>query len=155
LNVAPAAAANATAQPMPWFKSNNATTTTSNLAYTTMAQTISQNPNDFLAKKLDDMLAKVEAEFGTIRRSIGEIKEEMCGRWEEAKRQVETVENKVNAIERKVEDFSLRVYTIIQNICTSMLDPKGSQGDKWKSYWQDQVNALMGIRSSGQKLPEG
>ena len=154
-NVAPGAVGNATARPMPRFKSNGGATTTSNLAYTTMAQTISQNPNDFLAKKLDDMLAKVEAEFYTIRRSIGEIKEEMGGRWEEAKRQVDTLENKVNTIERKVEDFSLRVYTVIQNICTSMLDPKGSQGDKWKSYWQDQVNALMGIRSSGQKPPEG
>ena len=104
-----------------------------------------------------------EKNFGSISQSRakigfgvgGALKEEMCGRWEEAKRQVETVENKVNTIERKVEDFSLRVYTIIQNICTSMLDPKGSQGDKWKSYWQDQVDALMGIRSSGQKPPEG
>lgn len=150
----PMAVENATVRPSQRNKPI-AGVSTNNLPYTTEMQTCSQNSNDTVCKKLDDILAKVEAEFGGIRQSIGEIKDEMCIRWEAAKKQVDALENKVKIIESKMADVSMRVYTIIQNICTSLLDPQGVQGGNWKTYWQDQVKTLMEIRASGPKPPEG
>ena len=63
-----------------------------------------------------------------IRRSLAEIKEEMCNQYSET----------------QTEDFSVKVFTL-------MLNPKAVQSDNWKSYWQDQIKMLTEDRSSVHK----
>ncbi|CAF2877838.1 unnamed protein product [Rotaria sp. Silwood2] len=92
--------------------------------------------------------SKVEEEFKATRRSIGELKDEMNIRYEETRKQVDILENKMKTMEKKFEDLSTRVYTIMQNICTSMSDPRGAQGVNWQSYWQEQIQTLAECRSS-------
>jgi chaperonin cofactor prefoldin len=106
------------------------------LPYATVAQTMPLNSNDVLFKKLDSILTKAEEESTATRQSLGELKEEMRNHYEEIKQQVDVLENMVKTMEKKFEDLSMRIFTILQNICTSLLDPNASQSATWKSYWK-------------------
>ena len=75
---------------------------------------------------MDAMVAKVEEESIATRRSLDELKEEMRSRYEETKKHVNGLETKVNNMEKKLEEFSMQVFTTMQNICTSLLDPPGA-----------------------------
>ena len=106
----------------------------------------------YIFKKLDGIVTKLEEESGATRRSLEDFNEEMHIRYEEAKHHVDTLEIKAKNMERKLEDFSMCIYTIMQNICTSLLDPQGSQSTNWKSYWQEQIKAFTEFRSSTSKV---
>lgn len=106
------------------------------------------NLNDMLMKKLDGILEKVEQESNATRRSLDELKEEMKNRYEETKQQVDMLEIKVNICEKKFDELSKRIYTIMQNVCTSFLDPQVSQSESWKTYWREQIQTLAVFRSS-------
>ena len=116
--------------------------------YATVSQMMPSNSNEILFKKLDDIVAKVEEESATTRRALDEVREEMRNRYEETKQQVDMLENKVKNMEKKFEDLSMRMFTVMLNICTSLLDPKGSQSPNWKSYWQEQIKTLIEFRST-------
>ena len=117
-------------------------------SYSTVAETNPLSTNDQISKKLDTMLARFEEEFTTTRRAIAEVKEEMCARYTEMKKQVDHLESKVKIVEKKLEDCSVKVFSLLKNICTSLLDPPEAQSDKWKSYWQDQITVLTEYKSS-------
>jgi hypothetical protein len=104
-------------------------------------------------KKLDSILLKVEEEPVGTRQSLEELKEEMCRYREETMHRFDILETKIKTIEKKVEDLSLRTFTILQNICTSLLDPQGSEGTSWKVYWQDQIKVLKDYRPSVSTSP--
>lgn len=104
-------------------------------------------PNELLLKKLDSILTKVEDESSATRHAIEEIKQEMRNRNEETKQHVEALEEKIKISEKKFVDFSSKIGEIIQNICSSLLAPKSSQGQQWKVYWQEQIKALEEARS--------
>ncbi|CAF3184528.1 unnamed protein product [Rotaria sp. Silwood2] len=106
------------------------------------------NTNDILLKKLDNILVKVEEESNATRRSFEELKEEMKTRYEETKQQVEVLDNQMKTMEKKFEDLKVRVFTILENVCTSILDPQISQRSNWKSYWQEQLQLLVESRTS-------
>ncbi|CAF1296445.1 unnamed protein product [Rotaria sp. Silwood1] len=106
------------------------------------------NTNDILLKKLDNILVKVEEESNATRRSFEELKEEMKTRYEETKQQVEVLDNQIKAMEKKFEDLKVRVFTILENMCTSILDPQITQRSNWKSYWQEQLQLLVESRTS-------
>ncbi|CAF4659767.1 unnamed protein product, partial [Rotaria magnacalcarata] len=72
----------------------------------------------------------------------------MRSRQEETKQQVEALEEKVKVMEKKLTDFSTKMGEIIQNICSTLLAPQCSQGQQWKSYWQEQIKTLEEARSS-------
>jgi hypothetical protein len=117
-------------------------------SFSTVVQMAPSNWNDVISKKLDSILLKVEEESVGTRQSLGELKEEMYRYREETMHRVEILETKIKTIEKKVEDLSLRTFTILQNICTSLLDPQSSEGTSWKVYWQDQIKVLKDYRSS-------
>ena len=128
-------------------------TTTSGLSCANVVKTVPSNSNsdELIARKLDSILTKVEQESNATRQSLIEFKQEIRSTQEKAQQQVEVLEEKVKAIEKKAEDLSLRTYTIIQNICTTLHDPQSSQGHNWKSYWQEQIKLLVELRSSLRK----
>ena len=76
----------------------------------------------------------------------------MRNRYEETKQQIDMLENKVKNMEKKFEDFSMRIFTTMQNMCTALLDPQGSKSTNWKSYWQEEIRTLSEFRSSFSKL---
>ncbi|CAF3873161.1 unnamed protein product [Rotaria sp. Silwood1] len=120
-------------------------------SYASIVKGMPSNVNDVLLKKLDNILVKVEEESSATRRSLEELKEEMKNRYEETKQQVEVLDNKVKTMEKNFEDLTIRVYTILQNVCTAILDPQVAQRSSWKSYWQEQINLLEEFRSSRSK----
>jgi hypothetical protein len=122
--------------------------TTNNLGYTTAVQSGLPNLENILLKKLDSFMVKVEEEFAATRQSVGNLKEEIVKRYQETKRQTEVLEEKVKAMEKKHDEFFAHILTVTQNICTTLLDPKGSEGVEWKSYWNQQVSILDKCRSS-------
>ena len=71
---------------------------------------------------MDAMVAKVEGGSIATRQSLEELKEEMRGRYEETRKHVNVLETKVKNMEKKLEEFSMQVFTTMQNICTSLLD---------------------------------
>ena len=109
--------------------------------------------NEALTKKLDSIITKVEEESSATRNALEELKEEMRLRYEDTKQQVVVLENKVKSIENKHDDLAARTFTILQNICTTLLDPQGSQGAKWKAYWEDQIKVLAEYRTATRILP--
>ena len=76
------------------------------------------------------------------RSALVELKDDLRNRYEEMKQHVDMLEKKVDTMENKLENLTKRVIPIIRNICTTLWDPKGSQGEKWESYWQEQVKTL-------------
>ena len=116
--------------------------------YSTVTQMMPINSNDVLFKKLDNIVVKVEEESKATRQSFSDLKEELQSRSEEMKQQVDMVENKLKLVQKKFEDFSMRISTLMQNMCTSLIDPQGSQSPKWKAYWQEQINMLIVFNSS-------
>ena len=72
-------------------------------------------------------------------------------RYEETKQQVELLDNQVKTMERKYEDLAVRVYEILENLCTSIMDPQMAQRPNWKSYWQEQAKVFEEIRTSRAK----
>lgn len=66
--------------------------------------------------------------------TLDEVKEEVRKSHDEIKQHVDLMENKVKNIEEKFVDFGLRIGAIVQNICSSLFDPQGSQSANWKSY---------------------
>ena len=119
--------------------------------YVTTDTMIPINANEVIFKKLDSILAKVEEESAATRRSLEEVKEEMRIKYDETKQQVDILENKVKNIEKNVEDFVKLIGTTVQNVCTSLFDPSGSQSTNWKSYWQTQIKAMEEFRFSFSK----
>jgi hypothetical protein len=91
------------------------------LPYATAAQIMPSSSNNVLFKKLDSILARVKEESTATRRSLAELKEEMRNRYEVTKQHIDILENKVKTIEKKFDDLSTRIFTIMQNICTSLL----------------------------------
>ena len=55
---------------------------------------------------------------------LKEIEGKVRNRYEEMKQKAEAVEKR---LEKKIEEVVKRIATIMQNACTSLLDPKGSQ----------------------------
>ncbi|CAF4422463.1 unnamed protein product [Rotaria sp. Silwood2] len=125
-------------------------TTTRGMSYTNVVKMTPENTNanEIVLKKLDSVLAKVEEESNATRHSIEEFKQEMRNRYDETKQQVEVLEEKVKKIEKNFDNFSVRIGEIIQNICSTLLDPQTSQGQHWKTYWQEQIKTLVEVRSS-------
>ncbi|CAF5129154.1 unnamed protein product, partial [Rotaria magnacalcarata] len=133
-------------------QSNNiqSRTTTSGLSYANVVKSTFSNSNseELILRKLDSILTKVEEESSATRQSLIEFKQEIRSSYEATQQQVEVLEEKVKKMEKKFEDLFLRTCTIIQNICTTLLDPQSSQGQNWKSYWQEQIKSLVELRSS-------
>ncbi|CAF2110420.1 unnamed protein product [Rotaria magnacalcarata] len=125
-------------------------TTTSGLSYANVVKSTFSNSNseELIFRKLDSILTKVEEESSATRQSLIEFKQEIRSSYEATQQQVEVLEEKVKKMEKKFEDLFLRTCTIIQNICTTLLDPQSSQGQNWKSYWQEQIKSLVELRSS-------
>ena len=90
---------------------------------------------------------KIEEESSAARRSIEELKDEMRSRYEETRKHVDMLETKVMNMEKKLDEFSMQVFTTMQNMCTSLLDPQGAPNTNWKSYWQEQIKILSVCRS--------
>ena len=105
------------------------------------------NSNKILLKKLDSILEKVEEVSSATRRSLDDLKGEVRNRYDEIQQRVDVIENKMKTMETKREDISMQMFPIMQNICTSLLDPQGSQSAQWKSYWQEQIKLLEELRS--------
>lgn len=124
--------------------------------YGAYSAAVKSNPHDthaLMNKKIDSMITKLEAEFAATRNSLVEIKDEMRNRYAEMNARIDQVEEKVFSCDKKLESLSLRVYTLLENICTALLDPQGVQKPKWKTYWQDQIKLLTEYRSSVPKAP--
>jgi hypothetical protein len=135
-------------QSIPQAKTQPVGATANNLGYTTVVQSGLSNLENIVLKKLDSFMVKVEEEFAATRQSVGNLKEEILKRCEETKRQTEVLEEKVKVLEKKHDEFFAHILTVTQNICTTLLDPKGSEGVEWKSYWNQQVSILDKCRSS-------
>ena len=122
------------------------TKTSRGLSYANVVKMIpsnaNTNSNDTITHKLDSILAKVEEESNVTRQSLIEFKQEIRNRYDELKQQVEVLNQNAKVMERKLEELSMRTLTIIQNICTTLHDPVGAQGQRWKSYWQKQIKTL-------------
>ena len=73
------------------------------------------------------MVSKVEGESIATRRSLEELKEERRSRYEETKKHVNVLETKVKNMKKKLGEFSMQVFTTVQNTCMSLLDPLGAQ----------------------------
>jgi hypothetical protein len=58
------------------------------------------------------------------------------------KQQVADVEKKVETMEDNFNNHSMIIYKLLQNICSTMLDPVGTQDDKWIDYWRHQAKKL-------------
>ncbi|CAF3896328.1 unnamed protein product [Rotaria sp. Silwood1] len=97
---------------------------------------------------MDSILTKVEEESNSTRHSIDELKQEIRNRYEEVKQQAAVLEEKIKVMEKKFLDFSIRTGEIIQNICTTLMEPQNSQGQQWKAYWQEQIKAMADSRPS-------
>ncbi|CAF3672605.1 unnamed protein product [Rotaria sp. Silwood1] len=97
---------------------------------------------------MDSIPTKVEEESNSIRHSINELKQEIRNRYEEVKQQAAVLEEKIKVMEKKFLDFSIRTGEIIQNICTTLMEPQNSQGQQWKAYWQEQIKAMADSRPS-------
>ncbi|CAF2948789.1 unnamed protein product [Rotaria sp. Silwood2] len=123
-------------------------TTTNELSYANVVKGTTSNSNELLMKKIDSILTKVEEESNSTRQSIEELKKEMKNHYEETKQQVAELEEKVMVMEKKFYDFSVRTGEIIQNICTTLMEPQNSQGQQWKTYWQEQIKVMADSRSS-------
>jgi chemotaxis protein histidine kinase CheA len=123
------------------------------LPYATVAQMGPLNTNEVIIKKLDRVLATVEEESSATRGALTEVKCELQKRYEETQQYVKNLENNVKMLEMKLEDLSVQTLTMLQNICTSLLDPQGVQSTKWKSYWQEQFKVLGDLRSALSKPP--
>ena len=117
------------------------------LSYASVVQSTLRNLNEILLNKMDAVVMKIEEESSATRRSLEDLKEEMRSRYEETRKHVDMLETKVMNMEKKLEEFSLQVFTTMQNMCTSLLDPQGSQSTNWKSYWQEQIKILSECRS--------
>ena len=117
-------------------------------SYSTVVRTAPESSSEALVKKLDNIWAKVEEESSATRRSLEELKEEMRTRYEESRQHVEVLEKKIMNMEKKSEVFASQICAIMQNVCTSILDPPGTQGASWKSYWQEQINSLQARRQA-------
>ena len=96
---------------------------------------------------MDAVVMKIEEESSATRRSLEELKEEMRSRYEETRKHVNILETKAMNMEKKLEEFSMQVFTTMQNMCISLLDPQGAQSTNWKSYWQEQIKILSECRS--------
>ncbi|CAF3942531.1 unnamed protein product [Rotaria sp. Silwood1] len=123
-------------------------TTTSGLSYANVVKGTTPNSNGLLIKKMDSIPTKVEEESNSIRHSINELKQEIRNRYEEVKQQAAVLEEKIKVMEKKFLDFSIRTGEIIQNICTTLMEPQNSQGQQWKAYWQEQIKAMADSRPS-------
>ncbi len=94
------------------------------------------------------MILRVEEESAATRQAIEELKEEVYRQREIVMQRVDYLESKISTLETKHEELSTRTYAILQNICSSLLNPQGSKGASWKAYWSEQVRALKEYRSS-------
>ncbi|CAF2786357.1 unnamed protein product, partial [Rotaria sp. Silwood2] len=119
--------------------------------YSTVTQMMPLNSNDVISKKLDSILTKVEEESVATRLVFDELKKEMIARYEVTKQQVDELEKKVGTMETKFQELSKQVFTIMQNICTSLLDPQGAQNANWKTYWQEQIRILSELKVPSSK----
>lgn len=119
--------------------------------YSDVAGSRPSNLHDSISQKLDIMITKFDAEFTATRSSLDEIKEEIRNRYAETNSRVDQLETKINSLQKKMEELSLKSFTLMENICTALLDPQGVQGPKWKSYWQNQIKMLIDFRSSQPK----
>ncbi len=61
---------------------------------------------------------------------------------EEMKQQVADVEKKVETLQDNFTNHSMIIYKLLQNRCSTMLDPVGTQDDTWKDYWRHQAKKL-------------
>ena len=103
--------------------------------------------NENISQKLDTLLSKFEEEFMSTRRALAEIKEEMGVRHTVMKQQVENLETRIETVETRLDDFSLKAFTLLQNICMSLLDPKGAQSGTWKEHWQQQIKMMVDYKA--------
>jgi len=67
----------------------------------------------------------VDEESVATRATLDELKEDLQNPYEETKQKIDVFEKKLETMENKFEDLSERVLTIMQNICTSLLDSRG------------------------------
>lgn len=116
--------------------------------YATAARSALANSNEVISKKLDAILFKMEEEATATRKSFELFKEETRKQWEEATQKMDVLDMKIKIVEKKFEDFSMRTSTIVQNICTALLDPHGAEGETWKTYWKEQIKMLKEYRST-------
>ncbi|CAF1081872.1 unnamed protein product [Adineta ricciae] len=86
------------------------------------------------------------------RQSLAELKQEITTRYSETKQQTDQLENNLMNMEQKFADFSMKTITMLQNVCTTLLDPQGSQSNKWKAHWQEQPSKQSQTESQGKVL---
>jgi chaperonin cofactor prefoldin len=67
----------------------------------------------------------VDEESVATRAALDELKEDLRNPYEETKQKIDVFEKKVKTMEKKFDDLFERVLTIMQNICTSLLDSRG------------------------------
>ena len=126
----------------------NASDTQQTYATVTQGMPSNSTSNEVLIKKMEAILVKMEEESTATRQLLENIKEEMRFRYKETKQQVDRLEIKVKNMEKKFEDFSMQIFTTMQNMCTALRDPQGAKSTKWKSYWQEEIRRLSDYRSS-------
>ena len=66
---------------------------------------------------MDAALTKIEEESSATHRWLEDLKEEMRSRYEETRKHVDILETKVMNMEKKLEEFSMQVFTTMQNMC--------------------------------------
>ncbi len=67
----------------------------------------------------------MDEESVATRAALDELKEDLRNPYEETKQKIDVFEKKVKTMEKKFDDLFERVLTIMQNICTSLLDSRG------------------------------
>ena len=69
----------------------------------------------------------MEEEWRATRRSLEDLKGEMRIPYDDTKQHVDMLEAKLKITAEKIEDFSMSVFTTMQNICISLQNPLDSQ----------------------------
>ena len=111
-------------------------TTTSGMAYSTVAQMTPANANKMLLKKLYAILAKVDEESNETKSASRKLKDKLGSHYEETKQQVE-------AMEMKFEELVDKVSLTLQNTGTVFLDPTSTKDVKWRMYWQEKLEQWL------------
>ena len=110
--------------------------------FTTIPQMVAANLNDTVAKKLDDIAAKVEDESKRTREMLGDLKEEMQMRDEKWTQKVTALENKVEILEKNFETYVKSMNRVLVNLCKAALDPRVTKDVNWQSYWEEKIKLL-------------
>ena len=110
--------------------------------YTIIPQSTAANLNDTVAKKLDDIAAKVEDESKRTREMLGDLKEEMRMRDEKSTQKVIALENKVEMLEKNFETYVKSTNRVLVNLCKAARDPRVTKEANWQAYWEEKIKLL-------------